>query len=411
MLLFVGVSHRSAPLALRERCAVPVDERAAALASLRRVATHAVLLSTCGRTEIYLDTSDPEAATTAARAWLARRAGMTEAALTPMIEVAEGDAAVCRAVRVACGLESAVQGEDEILGQVRRAWLDAAAAGSLSPALDRAFRQAVRAGRQVRRIGDPRAWTSLADLAAARVAGAVAVLDQPRVLVAGTGPMGRRVAASLRAEAGRRLDLTVAGRAPERAVAAARDFAARPALITNLPALLRDVDVAVVALRVARPLVQAADLPARSAERPLLVIDLSVPRAVELPDGPEPGMSLLNVDSLNPGARGWGRWDTADTARVEALVEKAVRETRTGGACSDTGATLAAWRMRADSIRRRQLEQTLRRLPGLDDEARRTIDALTRSIVNRILHEPTLRLRADQNGDAARQLQALFAET
>ncbi len=405
MLIFVGLSHQRTPLSLRERCAVPVARRPQALAELRRRFGHAVLLSTCGRVELYLD--GPEDVGAAER-WLAEQGRVPKAELEPYVETAHDADAARRIVRVACGLESAVEGEDEILGQVRRAWLDAGAAGALSPTLDAAFRLAVRAGRQARRLGDPHAWTSLADSAAARVALAVADLAAPRVLVAGTGPMGLRAARTLRDRLGGALELALAGRTPERVAAHAAALGARPLALADVPAVLSHVDAAVVALRTPRMLFGAEQVAPRPAGRPLLIVDLSVPRAVDPAVEMRDGVRLLDVDGVAAGEGRPARWGPAERARVEAIAEEAVQAFCARAHRSDAEATLAALRLQAEGVRRTLLERTLRRLPGLDDEARWRIDALTRALVNRLLHEPTLRLRADTDGTVARQVQALF---
>jgi glutamyl-tRNA reductase len=405
MLTFVGLSHQRTPLALRERCAVPVAQRPQALAELRRRFGSAVLLSTCGRVELYLD--GPEEPREAVR-WLAGQGRVPEAELEPYVETAHDADAARRIVRVACGLESAVEGEDEILGQVRRAWLDAGAAGTLSPALDAAFRLAVRAGRQARRLGDPHAWTSLADSAATRVALAVEELAAPRVLVAGTGPMGLRAAQNLRTRLGETLELFLAGRTPERVAAHAAALGARPLTLTDVPAALSYADAAVVALRTPRTLFGPEHLAPRPAGRPLLIVDLSVPRAVDPAVEAQDGVRLLDVDGVAAGEGRPARWGPTERARVEAIAEEAVQAFCARAHRSDAEATLVALRLQAEGVRRTLLERTLRRLPELDEEARWRIDALTRALVNRLLHEPTLRLRTDADGTVARQVRALF---
>ncbi len=410
MLYFAGLSHKSAPLDLRERCAVSPDERERAQAELSRALGHVVLLSTCGRTELYVDHPDPDAAEGEAVRWLAARAGADVRRIAAHLETARGEDAVCRAIRVACGLESAVEGEDEILGQVRRAWLDAGSAGALSPSLDALFRLAVRTGRQARRIGDPDAWTSLADTAAAHVALAVERRPCPRVLIAGSGPMGLRSARSLRERFGADLGLTLAGRTMERVVEHAGRLDAHPMSLDGIPEALASADGAIVGLRTRRTLIGPEHVAPRPAGRPLLIVDLSVPRAVKDAVGGIPGVALRNVDDLGGGEGTNGRWDAEGRSRVEALVAAARQEFVARTERSDAAETLAALRSRADGIRRAQLARTLRRLPHLDDETRWTIDALTRAIVNRVLHEPTLRLRADANGEVARQVRSIFFE-
>lgn len=403
MLLFIGLSHRHAPLQVRERCAVPADDRERVALELGRKLGPLVLLSTCGRTELYLDHADPDAAEQLALAWFARHTGLPLDQLEPHLELARGEAALRRLVRVACGVESALEGENEILGQTRRAWLDAAVAGLLSPELDAAFRLAVRTGRQVRRLGDPRAWTSLADSAVARVELAIAGLARPRVLVAGTGPMGLHTAEALRAHFGHELRLALLGRTPARVAPHAQRLGARALGLDDLAATLDWADAAVIGLRTPRALIGPADLPPRQAGRPLLLIDLSVPRAVENAVGLSPDICLRNVDDL--GGLG-GRWDAAARARVDALIELALAARAAGQ--PDAANRLPALRMQAESIRKAQLERTMRRLPQLDSTSRHAIDALTRAIVNRLLHEPTQRLKADPTSEPAQQFLDVF---
>lgn len=410
MLLFAGLSHHHAPLELRERCAVPVEERDRARAELSRMLGNVVLLSTCGRVEIYADI-DPAAnpdAEHVVQEWLARRAGDDAGRVSTYMDIARAEDAVRRIVRVACGLESALEGEDEILGQVRRAWLDAGHAGTLAPSLDAAFRLAVRTGRQVRRFGSRDAWTSLAESAAAHVGLAVGEQATPRVLIAGSGPMGLRAAHSLRSRFGADLELMMAGRTPARVNVHAAQVDARPLTLEEIPAALAWADAAVVGLRTRAPLIGIGQVPARSVYRPLLIVDLSLPRAVEPAVGTLPGVSLRDVDHLAGAERGHTRWDRHDRERIELLVERALEDHAALTHQTDATATLAALHIQADGIRRAQLDRTLRRLPHLDAEARWVLDALTRAIVNRVLHAPTMQLKSDNKDETAAQVRQVF---
>ena len=410
MLLFAGFSHAATPLALRERCAVSQDERDRVRAELNRRYGPVVLLSTCGRIELYIDAAagETDAALHGALDWLARRTGLDADGVRQYAETATGEDAVRHVVRVACGLASALEGEDEILGQVRRAWLDAGRTGMLSPALDTAFRLAVRTGRQARRGGDAAGWTSLADTAAAHVALSVGELAAPRVLVAGSGPMGMRAARSLHEQFGSDLEIVMAGRTPARVAAHAAEVAARPVMLADIPAALAWADAAVVGLRTRTALIGPADIEPRPADRPLLIIDLSLPRAVEATAGEVAGVTLRNVDHLGVTEARHSRWDADGRARVERLVDQAAQQYAALTERTDALTTLTTLRMQADGIRRARLAHTLRRLPHLDDETRWAIDALTRSLVNRLLHEPTMRLKADADGDVAGQVRSLF---
>ncbi len=406
MLVFVGLSHQRTPVSVRERCAVTTEQRERVLADLRAVFGQVVLVSTCGRTELYIDHPEPVEAQREALAWLARRAGTAPDRLMQYLECASDEAAVLRLVRVACGLESALLGENEILGQVRRAWLDSAAGGGSSPRLDATFRLAVRTGRQARRLGGDHGWTSLAESAADSVACAIAHLPAPHVLIAGSGPMGLHTARSLQARFGSRLMLELAGRTPARVLEHAAQLSATPLALSDIPAALGRADAAVFGLRTPRPLLDAVDVAPRAPERPLLLVDLSVPRAVDAAVGRVPGVTLHDVDALGDVAGGCGRWDAAGLVQVEQLAADAAaafsRE------ALPAAATLTALRLQADGIRRTQLARTMRRLPHLDGETVEAIDALTRAIVNRLLHEPTLRLKADHEGALSRQVDELF---
>lgn len=409
MLVFVGLSHQRAPIAVRERCAVSAEQRERVLADLRAWFGHVVLVSTCGRTELYIDHPEPDVARREALAFLARRASAGPEHLMHYVECAAGELAVLRLVRVACGLESALLGENEILGQVRRAWLDAAAAGASSPRLDAAFRLAVRTGRQARRLGGDHGWTSLAESAADRVARAIEQLPAPRVLIAGSGPMGLHAARALQERFGPRLALELAGRTPARVLEHASRLRAKALTLADLPDALERADAAVFGLRTPHTVIAAGQIAARPPERPLLLVDLSVPRAVDAAAGGVTGVTLHDVDALGTmshAAGGCGRWDTAGLAQVEQLAADAAKAFSRG--VMPAVATLAALRLQADGIRRTQLARTMRRLPQLDGEAIAAIDALTRAIVNRLLHAPTLRLKADHEGELARQVGELF---
>jgi glutamyl-tRNA reductase len=409
MLFFAGLSHKRASLSLRERCAVPAGERERVTERLRRQLPCTVLLSTCSRVELYIDHPDPKSAESVARAWFKERSDLSDSELNGCLDVTHGVDVVRRLTRVACGLESAIEGEDEILGQVRRAWLDAVDAGATSPDLNEAFRLAVRSGRQARRTGDPHAWTSLADTAAAHVALAVEHLPSPRILIAGSGPMGLRAARGLRARFGPAMDLTLAGRTPARVQRHAATLDACALGLEQIPQALTWADAAVVGLRTSHVLIGAGDVAPRPEGRPLEIVDLSVPRAVDVAVGAVSGVALLNVEHLTSGERAFTRWDRDDRTYIEVLVEQAVDEYTDRAEQSDSTATMTTLRLQAEGIRRRQVSDTLRRMPHLDGESRWMIDKLTRSILNRVLHDPTMRLKADADGTAALAARDLFA--
>lgn len=409
MLIFAGLSHASAPLPVRERCAIMVAERSDLRDELARLVGPVVALATCGRLEFYCDVPAEESEVSLRRLarWFDERHGAGDAPIGPYLQFATGGEVVSRALRVACGLDSAVRGEDEILGQTRRAWLDAGLSGTLSPSLDALFRLAVRTGREARRIGSVQMISSLADAAAARVTRSLAQRQEPRLLIAGSGPMGMRAARLLREQFGADLHIWMAGRTPARVAAHAAQVAARPLCLGDLPEALAWADAVVVGLRTRTPLIQRVHITERGA-RPLLIADLSLPRAVEPEVGQLPGVRLCDVDHLGFGDAGSLRWNAAEQAQVERMVENAARNFAAANEPIETLDTLRSLRLQAEGIRQSLLSSTLRRLPQLDEDARYMVDALTRALVNRVLHEPTMRLKHAGDGELPGQARALF---
>ncbi|MGH2585492.1 MAG: hypothetical protein ACRDJE_11315, partial [Dehalococcoidia bacterium] len=188
----------------------------------------------------------------------------------------------------------------------------------------------------------------------------------------------------------------------------AAEVDAQPLDLTGIPEALTWADAAIVALRTRGPVVHAADVAPREAERPLLIVDLSLPRAVATDVDDVAGVNLRAIDDLvaNEGRR--SRWDADEREQVEDLVGQAVRDHTLRTQQPDALRTLASLRMHADGIRRTQLAHTLRRMPELDAEARWALDALTRSIVNRLLHEPTMRLKSETDDELAQQVREMF---
>ncbi|MFN8557443.1 MAG: hypothetical protein U0531_08855 [Dehalococcoidia bacterium] len=226
--------------------------------------------------------------------------------------------------------------------------------------------------------------------------------------IAGSGPMGVRAARNLRERFGSSVELALAGRTPARAARAA-EADARALDLAALPDALAWADAAVVGLHTSRAVIGAGHVAPRPAHRPLLIVDLSVPRAVDDDVHDVAGVHIRNVDAF-AGEGGRTRWDGDEREHIARIVDLAVAEYTARAEPTDAVTTLTTLRMQADAVRRAQLERTLRRLPHLDEEARWTIDALTRAIVNRLLHEPTMRLRDDQDGTVAQMTRQLFLE-
>jgi glutamyl-tRNA reductase len=377
-LSLVGISHHGASLEVRERVALDPDEAANLARELAGDEGEAVCLSTCNRTELYV--SGPGAEERAAGAL-----GEARGALYRHTD----DEAARHLFRVAAGLDSRVRGETEILGQVRAAY----ALGMPGPLLDRLFREALRVGRKVRAqspVGGPAASAATAAaVLAERVLGNLAGRE---VLLIGAGEIGEATAGKLVAR-GARIAF-VANRGEERRDRVARKLEAEPLALGDVPRALADADLVVASTNSRSLLVSRDDVEralASRERRPLLLIDLAVPRDLDPEISTLPYAFLYDVDDLDE-AVGTGTVEGA-AARAEAIVAEEAERFRAWQASRGVVPAIASLRARAEEIRLRELARLERRLAELSPEERRAVDAVTVQIVNKLLHEPTVRLK------------------
>lgn len=390
-LLLVGVSHPTAPIELRDRLAQAAEGLGGGAL---------VVLGTCNRFELYAEVDDVDAAGRRLVSELARRAGVDRRELAAAVTVAADDDVVLHLGRVAAGLDSPILGEPQILGQVRRA-----AAAAATPLLARLFACAVRAGRRTRNEtglgGRP---GSLAAAAAGIAADCVGDLAGRRVLVVGAGTMGKLVATFFR---GRGCELVVASRTHEHAAALAARVAGRPAPFERLAPELADVDVVVCCTRSPQLVVGAGEVAA--ARRPLVLIDLALPRDVDPAVAAVDGCRLFDLDAVfaSTGAERAhvGRHIDAAEAivREEAVRFNAWRRSRAAAA------TIASLRGRAEAIRTAELARVHAKLGTLEAEERRAVELVTTQILNKLLHVPTTRVKEADGGELVAALSRLFA--
>jgi glutamyl-tRNA reductase len=417
-LLVVGCNHRSADLALLERLAVPVDELPKALTSLTRLqhVTEAVVLSTCNRVEVYAHVTRFHPGLQEIRAWLAERGDIHPQDLDELQYSYHDDRAAAHLFAVAGGLDSMVVGERQIALQVKQAMEFARAEKAAGRVLQRLFRQAVGVGRRVRRdTGVSRGASSMVDVGLdvvrERLGGP---LTGRHVSLVGAGKMGALTADRLVDEAPARVEVWNRSEDKASRLAARVDGTVTDDLVATLaaadvvvcttgapePVLDRDI--------VARALARRADL----TERPLVLLDLAVPRNVDPACARMPGVALVDVadvrDRSHSGAT--GEEITAARAIVDEEADRFLAWTR----ATEVEPTIKAVRERAEAVRRAELDRLAGRLGTLDDKQREAVEALTRGIVNTLLHEPTVRLKeladrggADPHADALRELFAL----
>jgi len=413
-LVCLGLSHRTAPVELRERVGAlgPGAERCPA------VGEHAVL-STCYRVELYATLADGvDDAREELIGALVGEHGVDRALLLDHLYVHAGEDVARHLCRVASGLDSLVLGEAEILGQVGDAFGEATAAGSAGPMLSLLFRAAIRAGRRARAetaIGANPATASSMALSLAE--GALGDLAERRVLVVGAGRIGLQ---TLKAATGRGIaQIAVANRTPERAAQVAARFGASSYALGELEDALGWADLAVTATSSEEPVVTGAAVRAamsRRDERPLVLVDLAVPADVERDAADVPGARLFDVDDLRAGLDGAIASRLREVPKVEAIVEEEVDAFGRRYRELEVEPLVAAIRREAEAIRVQELDRTLRDLGDVDPQTAERIAHLSRTLVKKVLHEPTVRLReragageADEVAAAIRELFGLAA--
>jgi glutamyl-tRNA reductase len=419
-LFLVGLSHRTAPLELRERCVV--DDAAAPLAKLVAAdeIDEAFLLSTCNRTEVLVATRQLEAARHRLRSFFVRELageGAGSAAIDAALYEHADSHAMQHLFRVAASLDSMVVGEPQILGQVKDAYRAAAAAGATGVILGRLLNQALATAKRVR------SETRIAErpVSVARVAVDLArqifeSLAGKTALLVGAGDMGEVALQALLAEG--LSDVDVANRTPERATELARHFGARPHGLDELPALLERADVVLTSAGGGAPLLtppQVAAAMRRRQHRPMFVIDIGVPRNVDPAVNEIDAVYLYDLDDLDAVAAANAEQRRREIVHAEAIVLEEQQRFDGWLAALNAVPTIRHLRARGEAVRQAELERALRRL-GLSEDQRRGVEELTRRIVNKLLHAPVSRLRAEAEREeglayleAARVLFALDA--
>jgi glutamyl-tRNA reductase len=388
-LVCLGLSHRTAPVELRERFGT------LGLGAERcpEVVEHAVL-STCYRVELYAFLVDGvEDARETLIDTLAQAHGIDRAALVDHLYLYSGADAARHLSRVAAGLDSLVLGEAEILGQVRDAFTDAA--GDTGPVLGLLFRTAIGAGRRARTetaIGANPATAS--SMALTLADGVLGDLRERRALVVGTGRIGLQ---TLKALTGRGVrEIGVANRTRANADEAAARFHGSSFALDELESALAWADFAVTATSSDEPVIRA-DLVQRAVAarpaRPLVLVDLAVPADVERETADVEGARLFDVDDLRAGLDDALGSRLREVPSVEAIVEEEVEAFERRYRELEVEPLLASLRLQAEAIREQEVERALRRLGDVDPETSAQIEHLSRALVKKLLHEPTVRLR------------------
>jgi glutamyl-tRNA reductase len=362
------------------------------------------VLSTCNRTEIYVHAERFHGAVADIRNHLCEYAFLAPEELSDHLYTFHDAAAVAHLFSVASGLDSAVLGETEILGQVRSAWEVAASERAAGPTLHLLFRHALEVGKRVRtETGISRSTASVSSAAVALAGERLGGLTGKRVLVLGAGEVGEGMVTAL-VGAGV-ADVLVANRTRERAEALASNVGGRAVPLTDLPTLLPQVDVLLTSTGATEVLLDTGAL--EVVER-LLIVDVAVPRDVDPAAGELPGITLLDMDDLRAFAEEGMTERRREVSKVRDLIDEEVARFRDVAGGREVAPLIAALRAKVESLRVAELDRAAK---GLTDAERAALDATSRATVAKLLHEPTIRLkeaagtaRGERLADALREL-------
>ncbi|MBA3358599.1 MAG: glutamyl-tRNA reductase [Thermoleophilaceae bacterium] len=413
-LIALGVSHKTAPLPLRERLALPEGRATAVLGELRSSdsISEVVAISTCNRTEIYMVTSDAVEAESAALSVLARHAGIRPTELTDCLYSFHQRDAVRHLFGVAAGLDSMIVGEAEIQGQVKRAYELALVEGSTGPVANRLFREALGAGKRVRtETALGRSRLSVSSVAVELAGDILGDLSMRRVLVIGAGENGELTARALR-ERGVHT-VFVANRHYDRAIGLAQRFGGSAVRFDDLPAELAAADIVVTCTASPHQIVGREELEEMRDGRPLVLIDIAVPRDVDPSVRELPGIALYDMDDLQRAVAQRRSVREAESARARLVVDEEVERYDHWLASLEVVPTIAALRERGDEVVEAVLAENESRWESLSDADRERLRAMAGAVVRRLLHEPTLRLKGSVGEESSylhvQALRELFA--
>ncbi len=404
-VIVVGLEQRHAPLDLLERVTVTESALPKALGRLRDQSnlSEAVILSTCLRTEVYAVVERFHDGVAELQEFLATVSGSPVDSLAEHLTIRFDDDVTEHLFTVAAGLDSAVLGESEVLGQVRRAWEKAQVEQVSGPILGTLFRHAVETGKRVRsETAIARGITSLSH-------GAVALgadrrdggLAGARIVVVGAGEMGEGVAQALVGHGA--ASLVIANRTPDRSDAVATGLPAstagevRTESLEGLGKLVADADVVFTTVGTTHPIIDRPMLERAVAERgqgaPLLVVDLGVPRNVEPSAADIEGLVLLDMDVLRSAVAEALSGRQEEVAGAAGIVSDEVERYRLVSRARDVAPVVSALRARAEEARRTELDRQRSKRADLSDAEWAQVDSVTRAMVAKLLHQPTVALK------------------
>ena len=395
-IVVLGVNYHTSPVTLLEKVMIPVPAMSEAL---RALSSHSdirevVVLSTCNRTEVYAVAERFHGAHSDILEFLCETSGLSADDITPHLYSQFDDDAVVHLFEVAAGIDSAVLGETEIVGQVRDAWDFAMKQGTSRSTLNLLFRYALESGKRARtETGISRSTASVAHAAVEMAEEILGTLSGKRVLVVGAGEMGEGVAGAL-SRAGTET-ITVLNRTVSRAEALADKIGARVSEFESLEAELVTADV-VLACTGAGGVIIDHELMARvrnGVSTPLLVVDIALPRDVAASVAELPGITLRDLDHLSEWAQRGIDKRASEVGQVREIIGEEVQRFLLDQTQRQAAPLVAQLREVVESIRTTEMERFESALAAMTSEQRELVESISHGIINKMLHAPSVRLR------------------
>jgi len=396
-LLAIGINHHTAPVALRERVAFPLEQIKPALGALKdlwlgslgKAAPEAAILSTCNRTELYCATDD-KTARDAAIHWLSKYHNLPVSELAPHVYALPQSEAVRHAFRVASGLDSMVLGETQIVGQMKDAVRTASEAGALGTYLNQLFQRTFAVAKEVRTTTEIGAQSVSMAAAAVRLAQRIFEnISGQRVLFIGAGEMIELCATHFAAQKPR--ELVVANRTAERGEKLAERFNGRSIPLSDLPARMHEFDIIVSCTASTLPIIGlgAVERAVKARRhRPIFMVDLAVPRDIEPEVGKLQDVFLYTVDDLGAIVREGSASRQAAVAQAESIIDTRVQNFMQWLDARSIVPVIRHMHTQADALRRAEVERARKMLARGEDPAA-VLEALSQSLTNKLIHGPT----------------------
>jgi glutamyl-tRNA reductase len=410
-VLVVGVSHRTAPVSVLERLALDpegIQKLVRQVVDCEHV-LEATALATCNRVEIYAEVDRFHGSVEAVSRLLCERAAEKPEDVVPHLYVHYDDGAVSHLFNVASGLDSMVVGEGQILGQAREALQLGQETGSVGPALNVLFQQALRVGKRAHAETDiDRTAPSLVSVAVERATQQIGPVSGKRAVVIGAGSMAALAVSTLSRLAA--ADIAIANRTSSHAARLAEQYDGRVLDLEHLTVALAEADLVVSctgATGVVLPLAQLAEARTRST-RPLAVIDLALPHDVDPAVGELPGVTLIGLARLAEEVTdGQG---AGDVAAVRDIVAQEIAAFLAARRSASVTPTVVALRTMATGVVDAEVDRLMSRLPELEPQARAEVELAVRRVADKLLHQPTVRVKELANEAGAISYAAALAE-